>query len=300
MPLRYFICPDGQQVEIITCLEKCRMANMLEGERCLSLRTLQAVSQEREWTGIPSTTQLLAGTRESYMKIVYDYAVNPIDRMFMLHGTHVHTALEKHSPEGSEAEIRLFDEHSSGQFDFYDNKTLFDNKVYGSYSVAKTLGIYKHKTPDGEYKNGKPKFKTVFVNGKKDRFNLALQLNDYRVKMEQHGYPVDRMMCEIIVRDGGTFIAKSRGILLNAYLVKINRISDQWVIRYMRKKSQALKYALANQQLPPPCKPRERWYSEGYSGKCAGYCDVRNICDVGIREQAMKNSLGGQDDSSEG
>ena len=287
MPITHFVCPDRDLVPTKYCLQGCRCANDLPAGRCLSARTLALIAEDREWTGVPSTTMLLNGTRETYLKITNGYAVNPLDRMFMVHGTRGHANLEAFTPEGTLSEIRLFGDDSSGQFDFYDNRILYDNKFYGSYAVAKTIGIEKAKVPDGLYKNGKPKFKSVFTEGRKDRFNLAVQLNDYRVKLEAAGYPVDKMMCEIIVRDGNTYIAKSRGVMLPAYLIEVNKISDRWINRYMAKKNADLQFALSTGIIPAPCKPKERWAGDTGSRKCQSYCEVADICSVGIREKAM-------------
>lgn len=287
MPISKFICPDGEQVSPSDCLKACRCPEINVAGRCLSTRTLSLIAEDREWTGLPSTTQLLTGTRESYLKITNEYPVKPLDRIFMVHGTKGHANLERFTPEGSLSELRLFSEDSSGQFDFYDNGVLYDNKFYGSYAVAKTLGIEKIKIPDGFYKNGNAKTKTVFGKGRRDRFNLAVQLNDYRIKLESSGYPVNAMMCEIIVRDGNTYIARQRGVMQPAYLVEVNKISDVWVNRYMRKKNADLQFALQNNIIPAPCKPRERWAGDKGSMKCQRYCEVANLCDVGIREKAM-------------
>lgn len=295
MPVTHFICPDKECVGIKDCLFECRLSKELPAGRCLSARTLTLIGEEREWTGLPSTTQLLNGTRETYLKLTHDYPVDPLNRIFMIHGTRGHGNLEQYTPDGTLSEIRLFGEDSSGQFDFYDNGVLYDNKFYGSYSVAKTIGIEKVKVPDGYYKNGNPKFKTIFRQGHKDRFNLAVQLNDYRIKLEKAGYPVDKMICEAIVRDGNTYIAKGRGITQPAYLIEVNRISDRWILRYMAKKNADLQFALENKIMPPPCKPKERWAGEGGSMKCQRYCEVADFCDVGRREKA----IAGGDDKDE-
>jgi hypothetical protein len=84
------------------------------------------------------------------------------------------------------------------------------------------------------------------------------------------------MVCEIIVRDGNTFMATNRGISDNAYLVPVNKISDKWISRYMNKKSNDLINAMKNKKLPPPCKPRECWGGN----KCEKFCAVNKYCDA--------------------
>lgn len=39
----------------------------------------------------PSITELLTGTQEQYLKKVTDYAINPQDQLYALHGTAIHT-----------------------------------------------------------------------------------------------------------------------------------------------------------------------------------------------------------------
>lgn len=287
-----YICPDGVEVKIDECLTECRLKGQVNPEtgdlycpagRCLSRRTLNALADQREWTGIPSTTQLLNGTREAYLKIVKDYAINPRESLFMLHGSKVHDYLEKYTGEDEMSEVRLEDGVSTGAFDYWtseDGGTLYDLKTYGSYKAAKVLGLEEVKIPTGAfYKNGNPKYRKVFKKGgRHDRMDLAIQLNDYRTKIEsQLNKPVKNMVCEIIVRDGNTYMAAQRGITEPGYLVPVNKISDCYVKAYMKKKADALKHALETNEMPPPCKPRERWGDR----KCSSYCPVKEFCDYG-------------------
>lgn len=92
--------------------------------RCLSKRTLIALADQREWTGTPSTTQLLAGTRENYLKITKEYAIDPKSSLFMLHGTKVHDYLEKYTDDEGISEVRLDDGTSTGAFDYYQLKMV--------------------------------------------------------------------------------------------------------------------------------------------------------------------------------
>ena len=290
-----FICPDKQVVKIEDCFNSCRIKDnkeLVPGGRCLSLRTLHAVADQRVWIGIPSTTQLLRGTREAYLTIISDYAVDPQKMLFALAGTKAHATLDKYTPEGCMAEERLFDGISSGAFDFYDpadGGTLYDVKTYGSYAVAKTIGIREIYVHDGFYKTGEKKGqnkwkKQIAFDGRKRRFDLAAQLNDYRIKLKKcKGVYTQQMICEIIVRDGGTYLATGRGVTQNGYLVPINKISDQWVERYMLAKRDALLSALETGVMPKPCNPRERWQDKnGKCTKCINFCSVNKFCDFGI------------------
>jgi len=297
MPYTKFICLDGEKVDIQDCLKNCRLKNVVNpktgclyvtGGRCLSRRALEMVADQREWTGKPSTTQLLRGTRESYLIITKDFAISPRDSLFMLHGTKSHGVLEKYTPEGTLSEVRLDDGISTGAFDFFDETEceepdtgyLYDVKTYGSYKVAHTIGLEDKKIPTGQFfKNGNPKFYKVFTpTGRHDRFDLAVQLNDYRMKIKKClGKETKQMLCEIIVRDGNTYMATSRGVTEPGYLVPINRITDKWVQAYMTKKAKNLSIALETNVMPPPCRPRERWGGR----KCSGYCQVSEFCELG-------------------
>lgn len=296
MPYTKYICPDGHEVGIDECLIECRLANKvhpISGEpycpagRCLSKRTLIALADQREWSGIPSTTQLLSGTRENYLKITHDYAIDPKSYLFMLHGTKVHDYLEKYTDDEGISEVRIDDGVSTGAFDYYSSEnggTLYDNKTYGSWKVAKVLGLYTKRVPTGEvYKTGankgKPKYKNqIFSGGAKHRLDLAIQLNDYRMKIEKElKKPVNNLVCEVIVRDGNTYIAQQRGITEAGYLVPINKISDRWVERYMKKKASDLLHALETKTIPPPCRHSETWGGM----KCERYCNVAQFCEKG-------------------
>ena len=298
MAMKKFICPDGVQVDIDDCLKGCRAGcDVCPAGRCLSVRTLTAIADQRVWDGKPSTTQLLRGTRESYLLIKHDYAIDPQKSLFALHGTKAHGALDKHTPDGCLSEERLDDGISTGAFDFWSPEnggTLIDVKTYGSYAVAKTLGYKETNVPDGVYKTGERKGQTKYkkvisFDGVKKRFDLAVQLNDYRMKLEQvKGVPVKHMLCEVIVRDGGTYMATNRGITQNGYLIPINRISDHWVRLYMTKKRDDLASALATGVMPKPCNKRERWQDKyGKCNKCIGYCAVAEFCDIGIKQKEL-------------
>ena len=73
MPATQFICPDGNRVPILQCLQSCP-----QGERCMFLPTLRAIAKSlhRDITE-PTVTELIAGVRETYLKKTTDYAVSP-------------------------------------------------------------------------------------------------------------------------------------------------------------------------------------------------------------------------------
>lgn len=288
MPATMFRCPDGQTVQMDWCLNvECRM-----GRRCLSKRTLRMIAEQREWTGEPSTTQLLKGTREAFLELTKEYSLTPDAELFRVLGSKAHAYLEEFT-DNELTEERLHDEISSGQFDFYDpeEQGLYDTKTWGSFKVARALGYRSEskEVPTGEYyktgeKKGQPKYKkvTTIVQGEPDMRDTELQLNDYRMKLEAIGFPVKRMYVEAIIRDGGTYMAKNRGIERNGELIPVKILPDEEVRQYMKSKRDALLHALETGTMPPPCTDEERWADkEGPGRKCLGFCRVARFCEYG-------------------
>ena len=279
MPYKYFQCPDKQTVEIENCLKECRM-----GSRCLSIPTLRLIAEQRPWAGKPSTTQLLKGTREAYLHIVKDDLVMaPKDQLFRILGTKGHAVLEQYT-ENELSEERLSSDVATGAFDLYDpeSKTLYDYKTWGSYRVAMALGIEMVEVDTGEVyktgaKKGQPKTrKEPKFTGNIDNRETELQLNHYRIMLEEAGFPVENIIVEAIVRDGGTMAATSRGITENGYLIPIRRLDDAEVIAYFTGKAEKLKQALETGSCEK-CTAEERWNDR----KCQKYCDVAKHCEYG-------------------
>lgn len=290
--LEWFRCPDGKINTVKDCLTKCRME-----ERCLTLPTLTLMADERKWTGIPSTTQLLNGTMYEFLKLTQPYIVDPDSRAFMLAGTKHHQPLEEMARKlDLPAEIPLnidrdiFDllEPENGNF------VLTDYKLWGSYRVARALGIVevgKKPDPSGAvYKKsgawgqaGTPKMVTVFesIPQEADVFNEELQLNRYRIMLEELGISISKMQLQVTVRDGGLAIASSRGITRNIYRIPIQRLKTEKVIDYFRIKEQDLSMALSVNKWEVPCNNRECW--DGV--RCERYCEVARYCPKGMLYQ---------------
>ena len=264
----------------------------------MSRRILKAISTQREWTGTPSATQLLNGTREEYLKAKKFYPIDPQGNIPAIFGTGVHAFLENHIEEKRQiAEERLTSPDGSftGQFDCYDahEQILYDTKTYGSFKTAHLFGLVKHKEPildesgvQKKYKNGKKQFRTWFTrDGHRSNFDVAVQLNAYRIMIEAKSLPVKHMMVEVITRDAGTFSARDRGVFENSQLAYINHISDRWVMRFMAAKSKALREAIDKDKLPKPCSYRETWGGL----KCREYCSVWQHCELGRQAHQEKN-----------
>lgn len=282
MAATMFQCPDGQEVSMDWCLNvECRM-----GRRCLSKRTLRMIAQQREWTGEPSTTQLLKGTREAFLELTQEYSLTPDAELFRVLGSKAHAYLEGFT-DNELTEERLHDEIGSGQFDFYDpeDQSLYDTKTWGSFKVARALGYRSESVdvPTGEYyktgdKKGQPKTKKVtnIVQGEPDMKETEIQLNHYRMMLETAGFPVKQMYVEAIIRDGRTYTAKNRGIEKNGELIPVRFLPDAEVKQYLQTKRDALLRALATGEMPPACTDEECWDGR----KCNGYCRVAQFCDA--------------------
>lgn len=253
MPGVGFFCPDGISIPFEECFKHCRL-----GQRCLSLPTLLELAHQREWTGIPSVTQLIKGTRQAFLEITRPYFFDPKSRAFSLLGTMVHSRLQvvpdKVLPL-SEMELSLslcngLKMQMTGIPDIYDavEKTLYDYKTSGSFAVVKAM------------------------NGEKKEW--VLQLNGYRLMVEQLGYEVERLVIQAIARDGNTWIAKKRGIDEAIIMVEMLRMNDDEVLAYFRKKAKALHEALET-GFCERCSEEETWQGR----RCQKYCDVAVWCE---------------------
>ena len=103
MPATKCICPDGQRIDIEECMRDCP-----NNQRCMFLPTLRAVanSLDRNFSE-PTVTELIAGTRETFLKKTTDYAVDPASVLYALHGQAVHSINERYTQGSFLSEERL-------------------------------------------------------------------------------------------------------------------------------------------------------------------------------------------------
>ena len=282
MPATKFICPNGQRIKITDCLKECPNV-----QRCMFLPTLRAVANSLGRNlSEPTVTELIAGSRETYLKKTSNYAVDPSSVLYALQGQAIHTINESHTQGAILSEERLRDEITSGQFDLFgkildsDEGVLGDLKVTSSYKLMKALGIYKVDVNTGEVyksgvKKGLPKTRKEFrYDGVRDVLDWAIQLNYYRLLLENQGFKVNRMYIQAICRDSNLRIAQERGIDKTVYIIPINKISDCWLKKLFNHKAKILGEALKTKTLPPICNIRERWNNR----KCLDYCAARENC----------------------
>lgn len=277
-----FICPDGGKTTIEDCLNNCRM-----GRRCCSKGYARFAAEERAWSGKPSCTQLLRGTRESYLRIKKGYEISPDDQVWAIIGRGSHASLEPHG-EGSEVGMEFMG--ITGIPDNYEDDVLEDYKVWGSYKVMLILGYEAEKIPDTDefgnvarYKSGEKKGQVKTRNiwninpdkAEEERWEVNLQLNFYRMMIEAQPVKnvVKEMYLEVFVRDGNTVSAMTRNIDRPRYYIPIKRLPDDYVMQYFEKKRDALLHALKTDTMPPICDDRERW-----NGRKCDYCPVAKDC----------------------
>lgn len=285
MGATHFICPSGEKIPISDCLRNCS-----RGQRCLFLPTLSAISKsvaDRKIEGF-TVTELLSGTLEQYLKRTTNYSVDPMAHLYAIQGSAAHLLHQGEAQGNMLSEERLYDKNFSGAIDLYgaildkNSSVLGDLKVSSSYKIMRCRGRYTVSipSPDNEvYKTGpkRGQIKTVKIwrdDGVKHCLDYALQLNSYRLLLQQAGYPVERMVVQLLCRDYGLQIASSRGIDQPVYLLDINPISERWLRLYLETKAKRLRDALDNDVLPTPCNARERWHDR----KCTGYCEVSSFC----------------------
>jgi len=287
--LEGYICPDGNKVSVKGCLSKCRM-----GERCLTLPTLSLISREREWTGHTSTTQLLQGTMEAFLKLTQPYYIDPQSRAWSLSGTKFHANLEEEAKRlGLPAEIAMSMDRDVIDYVEVDEMgiAITDRKLWGSFHIVKILGIVEAgKKPDssgavyarsGKWgQAGSPKMITVWKEDKSqaDTFETDMQLNHYRVLLGKYGIKATCLQIEAVVRDGGLAVATSRGVVKNIYKIPISILPDDEVIAYFTAKDHDLQQALEQGHWDVVCSVKESWDGR----KCESYCDVWFACKKGI------------------
>ena len=279
-----FICPSGERIGISECLSSCPNAI-----RCMSKPTLLAVAksvQDRKLGDKYSVTELISGTREIFLKKTTDYSIDPQSQIFAMHGTAVHSICEKHSSSFTLTEVRLANDLFTGQIDAFGDllgngkNILLDYKVTSSFKAKMALGYYKVDEPTGEfYKTGAKKGqektrKVIKTGGVRHILEWAIQVNAYRMLLEEHNFKVDDMHIQMYVRDYSLRIAAERNVEKPIYLIKVNRISDHWLKRYFAIKKRRLEEAMATGVLPAVCSKRESWNGR----KCEAYCNVFEAC----------------------
>ncbi len=289
MPLKWFEV-DGERHEVQKALTEYTLIEHYP------LTYLQMVANERPWSGTPSVTQLLKGSRQAYLELTEDYAVDPDDAAFRVLGTKAHLNLETQQYQLTEVDLLVDD--IKGTSDLLEpapaNRLwLTDYKTWGSFPVMRALGIEMVDVPQFWEDSGNP---IVYKSGKRagqqktrkeprqtnkpDYRDVQLQVNKYRIMARAHldalgdDRQITIMRVFVVVRDGGTGSARQRGVLTNTASIQIPPMDDAVVQRYFERKQAALLGALDSGDAPPPCSEDESWQGR----KCQRYCPVAEHC----------------------
>ena len=125
MPATKFICPNGQRIRIVECLRSCP-----NQQRCMFLPTLRAIANSLDRKiDEPTVTEIIAGTRETYLRKTSSYAVDPASVLYALQGQAIHSINEQNTQGAILSEERLKDEITSGQFDLYGKCYVIVRKI---------------------------------------------------------------------------------------------------------------------------------------------------------------------------
>ena len=291
IPAKTFLCPDGNETYIFDCLKPggCRLNN-----RCATLAYLTLIAFDREYQGI-SPSMAGNGPIQIYLKATRDYTINPKDRVWAAFGTSTHAKLSIHAfTKNVLSEEPLSDDETKGIADCLEASekvpgtfVLTDYKSYGSYKVMKALGISVTKKDipilddNGEpvlLKSGKNKGsvktrqESIIEKVPPDLKAEELQLNRYRIMFEQYGFPISEIRIQALVRDGGTYMAKSRGIMENMYIIPVPILDINYVLNFYRILDYEVKQAFEGNYRK--CDDWESWDGR----RCNGYCEVSDQC----------------------
>lgn len=294
MPGKWFRCPDGQQIEIEQCLKEkgCRM-----GQRCATRPFLRLAGFDRKWTGV-SPSSAGNGPRVLYLKAMCEYVIDPNDRVWAALGTSTHDKLAMHKYASNVlTETPLSDNEMKGIADVLEEDEekqgyfiLSDYKTWGSFKVAKAMGLTSETVEETVMEDGKPvilksgpnkgKPKTKqnkvvkYDPTKVDLRSEELQLNRYRIFFESYRFPVSRLQIQVVSRDGGTYIAQNRGIDRNLYIIPIKRLLNADVLNFYRVLAEEVKQAFAT-GYARKCDEWESWERRRCEG---GFCEVVEQC----------------------
>lgn len=275
-------------------------------KRCAPLPYLRLVSFDRKFRGV-TPSQSGNGPLMIGLKATVDYAIDPDNRAFAALGTTVHGRMAQEGLTFNVlSEEALSDEQTKGIADLLEEDEnaahgyiLTDYKTSGSFAVAKWLGIYveKRDVPVLDDKGnqvllksgpnkGKVKTKQETTIKQDDQHvqkrEIELQLNRYRIFFEKNGFQINEMRVYAIPRDGGTYIAKNRGVMKNGYFVPINRLSDDAVLDYYTNLQSEVDVFMKTGRVRL-CDAWENWNGN----RCMNYCDVAEDCKDICREDKL-------------
>jgi len=314
---KYFKCPylDNNDILITDCLNGChhKDENGIE-DRCSSELYLRECAAEREWKNKPSVTQLISGTRESYLKLKYDYSIDLYNQVYKIIGTRGHKKLEiqgKYNKINALIEEQLEYKDITGKIDYLectkeDKLILIDHKTTGVWKIKKAIGMTTVDIPiiDKEgypvlYKSGNKKGqqhtkkKNIIDASCVDIEDWILQLNMYRIMLEAMNYPIYKMKIEIFNRENKRYSLQC-GIDKTQYKIDIPRVDDKELLDFFLNKKEKLLHAVNNDIIPELCNDKENWKGK----KCKEYCEVADVCFKLGDNPHLKDYMQVKDDSN--
>ena len=167
-----------------------------------------------------------------------------------------------------------------------DSFVLTDYKTGASFKTAQWLGIGTKDVPT--LKNGEEQYygpkaqkagqlkthKEIFQDPTRIEIKAeTLQINRYRIFFEYYNFPISQMRIQTMPRDGGTYIAKQRGIMENLYLIPISRLPDSEVLEYYAQLQKEVDEAFRTGW----ARKCDSWESWGFR-RCEGYCEISGPC----------------------
>ena len=123
--------------------------------------------------------------------------------------------------------------------------------------------------------------------GDPDTFDWRMQLSRYSWMLIDAGFPVEKIMVQVTVRDFGAITARQYGLDRQIYLIPLELFPQDYVVDYYRTKQDALIHALETNEMPPPCNDYERWGGK----RCEKFCPIWEHCDVGIAAHEQIETL---------
>lgn len=238
-----FRCKQFGKIRFDSCIEKCT-------DRCMSRRSANIFKEvsQKPLDG-KTITQLLMPTRLMLLMMSNEYFEKPqsfIDRCIGVLG-HAHQA--QPLPDSlHEERLPYSDSDITGAFDSYEKEDVYDLKIVGAYVIKITLQTQRIKLP------------------------WVIQLNFYRILLQQAGFTVNNMYIEPWVKDSPG-MAKRMGITKETRLWKVPHISDHWIKKYVDIKKDRLKVA-QEKEWAPRCTYKERWGGV----RCRSYCPISDLC----------------------
>jgi|GEM_PF-6649858 hypothetical protein len=254
MPIKGFVCPDGENVCYEECLKKCRLSDSYCGKRCLPEGYLAACLPDKSRpVGQISVTQISKPTLQTILEKNIDFYVEPDRNIDAIRGSSHHYFLEKVKDSGYidndryVCEQRIYGEHFNGQIDNFD-------KLEGIIWDYKFVNGYKMKLMDAD----------ILANSK----DYVFQQNCYRMLLQSQGHKVNKMMIFCAAYD----VKYGRGRTLGTFDVPL--LEDDYIIETVKKKVSELSFysEMYPDILPDKCE--ETWGGK----RCTTYCTVNFAC----------------------